>query len=120
MILDFSDEHGKRHFEFCFVGLVLGGSLQEKKGLAVLRVEVPLFEKLEAISEPKPCGKKLANGEPDRRLLDGVPAQVRIDAHEYDLLYGYTAIVPWQSGQPAKYALETLDWLERTAKNGHG
>ena len=71
MILDFSDELGKRHFEFCFVGFVLGGSLQDKKGMTVLRREVSLFEKLEAVSDPKPCGKKMVNGEPERQLQAG-------------------------------------------------
>ena len=112
MLLHFDDELGKRHFEFCFVGFVLGGSLQEKKGMAVLRREVSLFEKLESISAPKPCGKKMINGEPERQILPGAPGlAIEIDATEFDLLYGYLSIVPWQTGTPARHALETLDWL---------
>lgn len=109
MQLHFDGDLGKRHFEFCFVGFVLGGSLQDKKGMTVLRREVALFEKLEGISAPKPCGKKMVNGEPERQLAGD--AQIEIDATEFDLLYGYVSIVPWQSGTPAKHALETLDWL---------
>jgi len=114
MILSFDDELGKRHFEFCFVGFILGGSLQEKKGMQVLRTEVGLFEKLESISAVMPCGKKLINGEPQRQLSngDGSHPALQLTLPEYDLLYSYLAQVPWQSGTPAKYAVETLDWLE--------
>jgi hypothetical protein len=117
MVLDFSDEQGARHFEFCFVGFVLGGSLQQTKGLTVLRRELVLFEKLEAISELKPCGKKLINGEPERQLLrDERPKQVAIDMNEFDLLYNYLSNVPWQSGTPTRHAVETIDWLLRESK----
>jgi hypothetical protein len=115
MTLNFRDDLGKRHFEFCFVGFVLGGSMQDKKNMTVLRREVALFEKLESVSELKPCGKKLVNGEPERQLTGD---ELELDAVEYDLLYGYISITPWQSGTPAKHALETLDWL--TASNHHG
>jgi len=113
--LTFTDDQGKRHFEFCFVGFVLGGSLLDKKGLTILRREMQLFEKLEAISEPKPCGKKLVNGEADRQLLADGERQLEIDGAEFDMLYNYIAAVPWQSGSPGRHALETLDWL-----SGHG
>jgi len=108
VILEFNDDLGKRHFEFCFVGFVLGGSLLDKKGLTVLRREMQLFEKLEAISELKPCGKKLVNGEPERQLTSG---ELQVDASEVDMLYNYISNVPWQSGSPVRHALETLDWL---------
>lgn len=108
MTLTFDDELGKCHFEFCFVGFVLGGSLLDKKGLTVLRREMQLFEKLEAISELKPCGKKLVNGEPERQLTSG---ELHVDASEVDMLYNYISNVPWQSGSPVRRALETLDWL---------
>jgi hypothetical protein len=114
MMLNFDDEFGTRHFEFLFVGFVLGGSLQDKKGMQVLRTEVGLFEKLESISELKPCGKKLVNGEPERQLKNGDGSkQLHLTPHEFDLLYSYVGQVPWQSGTPTKYAVETIDWLER-------
>lgn len=110
--LTFTDDLGPRHFEFCFVGFVLGGSLLDRKGLTILRREMQLFEKLESISEVKPCGKKLVNGEPDRQLLNGSSErQIQIDGPEFDMLYNYIAAVPWQSGSPVRHALETLDWL---------
>jgi hypothetical protein len=119
MILNFEDEKGKQYFEFCFVGFVLGGSMQREKGMTILRREVGLFEKLESISEPKPCGKKMANGEPERQLLnDDTPKQLRIDMNEFDLLYNYLANLPWQTGTPARKAVETIDWLEKESKNG--
>lgn len=117
MILNFDDELGKKHFEFCFVGFILGGSLQNQKGMQVLRTEVSLFEKLESISELKPCGKKLPNGEPDRQLKDE-SAKIHIDSIEFDMLYNYIAMVPWQAGSPARYAVETIDWLVKESKNG--
>jgi hypothetical protein len=117
MVLDFNDELGKRHFEFCFVGFVLGGSLQQTKGMTVLRREMGLFEKLESISELKPCGKKMVNGEPERQLLNGDSSkQINIDFPEYDLLYSYMVQVPWQSGTPTRQALETIDWLQNISR----
>lgn len=117
MILNFDDELGKKHFEFCFVGFILGGSMQNQKGMQVLRTEVSLFEKLESISELKPCGKKLPNGEPDRQLHDK-SAKIHIDMIEFDMLYNYLAAVPWQAGSPARNAVETIDWLAKESKNG--
>jgi len=112
MVLDFNDELGKRHFEFCFVGFILGGSLQDKKGLSILRREMNLFEKLESISELKPCGKKLVNGEAERQLLNGEHTkQIQVELPELDMLYNYISDVPWQSGTPTRNALECLDWL---------
>jgi hypothetical protein len=112
MLLDFSDPDGPRHFEFCFVGFVLGGSLQDKKNLTVMRREVALFGKLETISELKPCGKKMVNGEPERQLAKEGVRQIELEVGEFDLLYGYLSIVPWQTGTPVRQAVETLDWLQ--------
>lgn len=117
MILSFDDEQGKRHFEFCFVGFVLGGSLQQTKGLRVMRTEVALFEKLESISDLKSCGKKMANGEPERQLKDDGPRQVHLDPVEYDMLYNYISAVPWQAGTPTKMAVETIDWMQAEHRN---
>ena len=116
MILDFSDELGKKHFEFCFVGFILGGSIQDKKGMQILRTEVSIFEKLESISEPKPCGKKLVNGEAERRLKEDGPLKTFFEPIEFDLLYNYMAQVPWQAGTPGKTALQTIDWLLAESK----
>ena len=112
--INFDDDLGKRHFEFCFVGFVLGGSLLDKKGMTILRREMQLFEKLEAISEVKPCGKKLVNGEPERQLVNG--GEIQIDVNEFDMLYSYISNVPWQTGSPVRHALETLDWLEHNGR----
>ena len=114
MTLNFSDELGKRHFEFCFVGFVLGGSLLDKKGMTILRREMQIFEKLESISEEMPCGKKLVNGEVQRQLVNG--GSIQIDASEFDMLYNYISNVPWQSGTPVRHALETLDWLMQNGR----
>jgi hypothetical protein len=108
MQLHFTDDLGPRHFEFCFVGFVLGGSLQQTKSMAVLRREVGLFEKLEAISVLKPCGKKMVNGEPERQLDPDGPRAVEMELPEFDLLYNYMSAVPWQTGTPAKQAVEAL------------
>jgi hypothetical protein len=119
MILNFEDELGDRHFQFCFVGFVLGGSLQQTKGMQVLRNEVAIFEKLESISELKSCGKKMINGEPERQLKKNGSRQLQIDVTEFDLLFNYVAQVPWQTGTPSRNALEALDWLQTSSrKNG--
>jgi hypothetical protein len=120
MILDFTDDLGPRHFEFCFVGFVLGGSLQDKKGLQALRLEVGLFEKLASVSVVKPCGKTLVNGEPDRQLDVEGAKKIQIDLAEFDVLYHYVSVVPWQAGTPGQRALDTIEWLIRESKNGHG
>lgn len=120
MILNFEDELGERHFSFCFVGFVLGGSLQEKKGMQVLRTEVSIFEKFESISELKPCGKKMINGEPDRQLKKEGGRQLQVSLEEFDLLFNYIAQVPWQTGTPSRNAVETLDWLQSSSRrNGN-
>lgn len=116
MILNFEDDLGKRHFEFCFVGFVMGGCMQQTKGMTILRREVGLFEKLESVSDLKPCGKKMQNGEPERQLKEDGPRQVRLDPPEFDMLYNYMSEVPWQSGTPARYALETIEWMVRSEK----
>lgn len=120
MILNFEDESGKRHFEFCFVGFVLGGSMQDKKGMQILRTEVSLFEKLESISDLKPCGKKMINGEPERQIKTEGSRQLQVDVIEYDLLFNYIAVVPWQTGTPSRNALDTLMWLQETHRKGNG
>ena len=116
MILNFEDDRGKMHFEFCFVGFVLGGSMQQTKGMQVLRTEVALFEKLESISDLKPCGKKMVNGEPERQLKADGSRQLQIHVTEFDLLFNYVAQVPWQTGTPSRNALDTLDWLAAANK----
>jgi hypothetical protein len=116
MILNFSDESGARRFSFCFSGFILGGSLQEKKGMQILRTEVGLFEKFEGISELKPCGKKMINGEPDRQLIQDGPKQLQVTMEEFDLMYNYIAQVPWQTGTPSRNAVEVLDWLIAESK----
>lgn len=116
MILNFEDEAGKQHFQFCFVGFVLGGSMQQTKGMQVLRSEVALFEKFESISELKPCGKKLVNGEADRQLKEDGSRQLQINMSEYDMLMNYISQVPWQTGTPTKNAVETLDWLNASSR----
>lgn len=116
MVLNFEDELGKRHFEFCFVGFVLGGSLPNTKGMTILRRELAVFEKLESISELKPCGKKMANGEPERQLKEEGSRTLRLEPAEFDLLYNYMTEVPWQTGTPTRNALETLDWMIKSER----
>jgi len=116
MILNFEDDDGKMHFEFCFVGFVLGGSMQEKKGMQVLRTEVGIFEKFETISELKPCGKKMINGEPERQLKADGPKQIQFHITEFDTIFNYMALVPWSTGTPSRNALRTLDWMLQSSK----
>lgn len=120
MILEFTDEkYGKKRFEFVFVGFVLGGSLQQTKGMTVLRNEVAIFEKLESISELKPCGKKMPNGEPERQLHEEGTKMVQLTMQEFDMLFNYIAQVPWQTGTPSRNAMNVLDWLQESSRNGN-
>lgn len=118
MILNFEGDQGKKRFEFCFVGFVLGGSLQEKKGMQILRNEVAIFEKLESISDLKPCGKKMMNGEPERQLKAEGNKDIQLSMPEFDLLYNYIVQVPWQTGTPARNAVAVLDWLTSSSRGG--
>lgn len=119
MILSFADEKGPMHFEFVFQGFILGGAISANKNLSILRRELGLLDKLEAISKEKPCGKKLPTDEPDRMLNKSTKKEelkIHIDSPEFDLLYNYVTTVPWQTGKPLRNALETIDWLERSQK----
>jgi hypothetical protein len=74
-----------------------------------------LLDKLEGISRPCECGKKLPGlNEPDRELhFNGNShLEINIDDPEFDLLYDYIGKVPWSIGQPSRLALKTLDWLK--------
>jgi hypothetical protein len=89
---------------------------QDKKGMQVLRSEVAIFEKLESISDLKPCGKKMINGEPERQLREEGSRQIQLQVSEFDILFNYIAQVPWQTGTPSRNAVETLDWLQASSR----
>jgi hypothetical protein len=61
----------------------------------------------------------MINGEPDRQLKAEGSRQLQITMQEYDLIYNYMAGVPWQTGTPSRNALETLDWMQLSARQ-HG
>jgi len=117
MIISFEDELGPMHFTYEFEGFVLGGSITEKKGFAILRREFNILEKLEGISHVLPCGRKLPSEELARELDDkmegNAPRQIQIDEYEFDILFTYITLVPWKTGASLKNALNTIDWLVR-------
>jgi len=110
-----NDDLSKKRFEVLFHGLFILGNQNNQKGLAVLRREISLLNKIELISKPCECGKTVAGStEPDREL-DFSEEDVKsfvIDDKEFDLLYDYVSKVPWSLGNPSRIALETLDWIE--------
>jgi hypothetical protein len=118
MILDFNCENAKKKFEFVHDGFLLGGSMVQTKGLTVMRREMDILNKLESISHPKPCGKKLPTDEPARALNDEGNLVIHIDAPQFDILFSYITMVPWKTGAPLRDALETIDWLAACQRMG--
>lgn len=116
MILNFEQEDGEMFFEFAYDGFIIGGSIATSKGLSVLRRELGIMEKFEAISHEYPCGKKITESEVKRKLNKEGNKTIHIDAPEFDLLYNYIASVPWTTGVSVKRALKTLDWLGQCQK----
>jgi len=116
-----NDDESKKRFEVLFHGLIVTGNTNTNKGLTVLNREINLLDKLESISLPCECGKKLPGlDEPDRELNfgDDPVLAIGIDDPEFDLLYDYVGKVPWSIGQPARLALKTLAWLKNPGSNG--
>lgn|SRR5678816_4349643 len=117
MILDFSHEKGPMFFEFVYEGFILGGSLTTQKGISVLRRELDLMGRFEAISHEFPCGKKIVADEPKRKLNKEGSLVVHVGLPEYDLLWNYITAVPWSTGVSLKRAMETIDWLEQCQRS---
>lgn len=108
-----NDDESKQRFETIFHGLIVYGNQNTQKGLTVLNREIGLLDKIEGISRPCECGKKIGN-EDDRELIFGPNMdllELRLDDNELDMLYNYISQVPWSIGQPARIAVKTLNWL---------
>jgi hypothetical protein len=109
------DDESKKRFEILFHGLFITGNQNMQKGLSVLRLEIQLLDKIEAISVPCKCGKVIPGSKETDRELDfnGVTSLgINIDDREFDLLYDYISKVPWSLGDSSRLALKTLDWLK--------
>jgi hypothetical protein len=108
-----SDEISKTRFEILFHGLIILGNQNTQKGLTVLNREISLLDKLELISKPCECGKKIGE-EPDRELDFNNQEYLAftIDDNEFDLLYDYVSKVPWSIGKSSRDAIKTLNWLK--------
>lgn len=116
MILNFNDENGKLKFEIVYEGFVLGGSMVQQKGLSILRRELSILDKLEAISHETSCGRELPNGDRARNLNKDGELTVNLDSKEFDILYSYITVVPWKSGSIVRKVLGVVDWLVDTQK----
>ena len=112
-----NDEVGKTKFEIVFHGMIIYGNQNTNKGLTVLRTEISLLDKIEGISKPCDCGKKIGNDD-DRELDFSGPEDkgpsIQITENEFDLLYDYISKVPWSIGKSSRDALKTLDWLKNS------
>lgn len=97
-------------FEFLYHGFIIGGSLIKEKGIKVLKRELRILDKLEAISQPCECGRKVLDEE-DRVLPEGTGTLI-LEDDEVDTLYNYIGCVPWSTGKSIRGALKTLDWLK--------
>ncbi len=107
-----TEDVDKRRFEYIYDGFIIGGSLpvNSSKNIQILRRELRLLTKLESISEEYPCGKKVYQDEPKRKTIGG---EISLPDDEFDLLVNYIAAVPWNSGNPARWALEAIDWMKQ-------
>ena len=119
------DELSKKRFEYLFHGLIILGNQNTQKGLSVLSKEIAILDKIESISKPCICGKKVAGSqEPDRELdflEDGLgPLSITLDDTEFDLLYDYVSKVPWSIGSSSREALKTLEWLRNPVSSDNG
>jgi len=109
-----NDDLSKKRFEILLHGLIVMGNQTQQKGLTVLKNEINVLDKLEAISAPCECGKTLPGSkETDRELKfeDELPLTVILTDPEFDLLYDYIGKVPWSIGESSRLALKTMDWI---------
>jgi len=110
----------KQRFETLYRGLIIMGNTNTQKGLSILTRELALLDKLEAISRPCACGRRVpGTTEPDRELAatDG-ERRVSLDDQEFDLLYQYVGGVPWSIGASSRGAIQTLLWLRNGKEAG--
>lgn len=98
-----------KKFEFLYSGFIIGGSLTQQKGLMILRRELSILNKLEAISKDCECGKKIVGDEVQRELEGGT---IELNDQEFEMLKTYVSSVPWSSGKSVREAVATIDWLE--------
>jgi len=119
MILKFdSTNESKMRFEYILHGMYITGNRIQQKGLAVLKREIKILDKLEMISKPCDCGKKIpGTDEIDRELNSIVPEAgplltLDIDANELDMVINYIGNVPWSFGKSSRNALATIEWLK--------
>jgi len=113
LTFDANNEQDQIRFEVCLHGLLIAGNrLVAQKGMTILKREMSLLDKLEAISRECNCGKQVPyTHETDRVLLEDMQHTVDLTPPEYDLLINYIGMVPWGTGTPARRMFATLDWL---------
>jgi hypothetical protein len=84
------------NFECIYEGIIIGSALQppqERVGLKTLEIEAKLMTRLHKISEPAPCGKRLATGDTARLLI--TPVMFELSRRELELIMKYFQSVPW-------------------------
>jgi hypothetical protein len=96
-------------FEFIYTGFIIGGSLSQQKGMTILRREIQILTKLEAMSAECDPARKIFGDELLRELTGGT---LDLSKQEFELLISYMSAVPWSTGQPVRDAVEVIDWLE--------
>lgn len=112
------NENDKRIFEFLFNGFIIGGHLVQSKNIMILRRELSILEKFEAISKDCDCGRLIAGTkEPDRELIGGM---FSINDREFDMLYEYVGSVPWATGKSVRHALNAMELLKNAAQVSDG
>lgn len=102
-------EAEREFFPLIYQGFLHGGNGPQAKGMEVLRREVRILDKLEAISEDR-------DGD---RILTTVPAVVLLEQPEYELLRRYFENTPWTTAVSRKI-VNIADWLSAIPLEANG
>lgn len=91
---------GDEQFRLIHQGFLLGGNMQEKKGMVALRNEARILDKFDAVSDASldESGNtnKYPSGDSVRILKPGV-TEMLLTPDEHHLLLAYVEAVPWST-----------------------
>jgi len=112
-------ELSQKRFEILYVGFLVGGSSSMAKGMTTIRREMSILEKLESISEPFPCGKKIPGYDEEHRKLSEGERSFELDEKEFDILHRYvTEMTPWSAGKSTRLIIDVDDWMREIQARG--
>lgn len=94
-------EDGREMFALLYQGFLNGGNGPQPKGMEVIRREVRILDKLDAISSV---------GESGERKMNPGAQEVQLEQPEYELLKRYFENTPWTTAV-ARKVVNIADWL---------